>query len=190
MKKALAFLLATMLLLSLTACGNNSESNALEIHSSATSGDWSFTLTDIEFADTLSTDPNYNSPYYLRPTDDNYSGSWYTPDTGNVYLFFTALLSYSGKETAEIGTWGDNYLGFTIRYGDGYTFDTYEFVIDDGQEFYFPQVTFEPLSSARQCKGYFEVPIELQNSTENILELVVNMPSGSGRNTDFVYDLR
>lgn len=202
MRKRVSLILAAALMLSLAACGggnsdsnspvndNNEESSVLEMNDTATSGDWSFALTGVEFADTLTTDPNPNSPYYLRPADEEYSGSWYTPDSGNIYLYFTAELGYSGKETAEIGTWSENHIGFIIRYGDGYTFDTYEFVIEDGQGYYNVDETFEPLSASRQCKVYFEVPIELQSDTENPLELVVSLPGGNGENAEFVYDIR
>ena len=150
MKKIWAFILVAALMLSLAACGgetsdspdtttengeNNQTSGVLKIGDTGTAGDWEFTLTGIEFSDAV-TDEN-NGRYYLRPADDEYKSetgnSFYTAESGDIFLFFTAELTYNGKESAEIGSQSENYIGFEIRYGDGYTFDTYEFAIADAQ---------------------------------------------------------
>lgn len=215
MKKMISFLLAGALVLSLAACGgsessdtlNGDESNKtsdamsgdktdLKIGDTASAGDWDFTLIDVEFSDAM-TDEN-NGLYYLRPADDEYKSaagnSFYTAESGNVFLFFTAELSYNGKESAELGSQSENSIGFEIRYGDGYTFDTYEFVIADGQgadgsNLYTYDSVFEPLDSGRECRGYFEVPLEVQNS-ETDLTLAVTFMDINGAKTELVYDIR
>lgn len=215
MKKMISFLLAGALVLSLAACGgsessdtlNGDESNKtsdamsgdktdLKIGDTASAGDWDFTLIDVEFSDAM-TDEN-NGLYYLRPADDEYKSaagnSFYTAESGNVFLFFTAELSYNGKESAELGSQSENSIGFEIRYGDGYIFDTYEFVIADGQgadgsNLYTYDSVFEPLDSGRECRGYFEVPLEVQNS-ETDLTLAVTFMDINGAKTELVYDIR
>lgn len=215
MKKMISFLLAGALVLSLAACGgsessdtlNGDESNKtsdamsgdktdLKIGDTASAGDWDFTLIDVEFSDAM-TDEN-NGLYYLRPADDEYKSaagnSFYTAESGNVFLFFTAELSYNGKESAELGSQSENSIGFEIRYGDGYIFDTYEFVIADGQgadgsNLYTYDNVFEPLDSGRECRGYFEVPLEVQNS-ETDLTLAVTFMDINGAKTELVYDIR
>lgn len=168
----------------------------LKIGDTASAGDWDFTLIDVEFSDAM-TDEN-NGLYYLRPADDEYKSaagnSFYTAESGNVFLFFTAELSYNGKESAELGSQSENSIGFEIRYGDGYTFDTYEFVIADGQgadgsNLYTYDSVFEPLDSGRECRGYFEVPLEVQNS-ETDLTLAVTFMDINGAKTELVYDIR
>lgn len=215
MKKILFLVLSAMLMLSLVSCGggessdtlNGDESNKtsdpmsgdktdLKIGDTASAGDWDFTLIDVEFSDAM-TDEN-NGLYYLRPADDEYKSaagnSFYTAESGNVFLFFTAELSYNGKESAELGSQSENSIGFEIRYGDGYTFDTYEFVIADGQgadgsNLYTYDSVFEPLDSGRECRGYFEVPLEVQNS-ETDLTLAVTFMDINGAKTELVYDIR
>ena len=219
MKKIISFLLAGALVLSLAACSggesndtlNGDESNItsgetsdatsggetdLKIGDTASAGDWDFTLIDVEFSDAM-TDEN-NGLYYLRPADDEYKSaagnSFYTAESGNVFLFFTAELSYNGKESAELGSQSENSIGFEIRYGDGYIFDTYEFVIADGQgadgsNLYTYDNVFEPLDSGRECRGYFEVPLEVQNS-ETDLTLAVTFMDINGAKTELVYDIR
>ena len=216
MKKIISFLLAGALVLSLAACSggesndtlNGDESNKtsgtmsgdkpdLKIGDIASAGDWDFTLIDVEFNDAMA-DEN-NGLYYLRPADDEYKSaagnSFYTAESGNVFLFFTAELSYNGKETAELGSQSENSIGFEIRYGDGYTFDTYEFVIADGQgadgsNLYTYDSVFEPLDSGRECRGYFEVPLEVQNSETDFLALAVTFMDIDGAKTELVYDIR
>ena len=215
MKKILFLVLSAMLMLSLVSCGggessdtlNGDESNKtsdpmsgdktdLKIGDTASAGDWDFTLIDVEFNDAMA-DEN-NGLYYLRPADDEYKSaagnSFYTAESGNVFLFFTAELSYNGKESAELGSQSENSIGFEIRYGDGYTFDTYEFVIADGQgadgsNLYTYDSVFEPLDSGRECRGYFEVPLEVQNS-ETDLTLAVTFMDINGAKTELVYDIR
>lgn len=216
MKKIISFLLAGALVLSLAACSggesndtlNGDESNKtsdamsgdkpdLKIGDIASAGDWDFTLIDVEFNDAMA-DEN-NGLYYLRPADDEYKSaagnSFYTAESGNVFLFFTAELSYNGKETAELGSQSENSIGFEIRYGDGYTFDTYEFVIADaqgadGSNLYTYDSVFEPLDSGRECRGYFEVPLEVQNSETDFLALAVSFMDIDGAKTELVYDIR
>ncbi|MCB7512922.1 hypothetical protein LI073_02720 [bacterium 210917-SL.2.15] len=216
MKKIISFLLAGALVLSLAACSggesndtlNGDESNKtsdamsgdkpdLKIGDIASAGDWDFTLIDVEFNDAMA-DEN-NGLYYLRPADDEYKSaagnSFYTAESGNVFLFFTAELSYNGKETAELGSQSENSIGFEIRYGDGYTFDTYEFVIADaqgadGSNLYTYDSVFEPLDSGRECRGYFEVPLEVQNSETDFLALAVTFMDIDGAKTELVYDIR
>lgn len=220
MKKILLLVLTAALMLSLASCGggessdtlNGDESNItsgetsdatsggetdLKIGDTASAGDQDFTLTDVEFSHAM-VDEN-NGLYYLRPADDEYKSaagnSFYTAESGNVFLFFTAELSYNGKETAELGSQSENSIGFEIRYGDGYTFDTYEFVIADaqgadGSNLYTYDSAFEPLDSGRECRGYFEVPLEVQNSETDFLALAVTFMDIDGTETELVYDIR
>ena len=212
MKRVLPLILAAALALSLAACGgetsnspdtttdngeNNQTSGVLKIGDTGTAGDWEFTLTDTEFSDTVTDETN--GLYYLRPADDEYKSetgnSFYTAESGDIFLFFTAELTYNGKESAEIGSQGENYIGFEIRYGDGYTFDAYEFAIADtqgadGSNLYVYDSTFEPLDTSRECRGYFEVPLEVQNNESDSLELVVTFIDIEGTETELVYDIR
>ena len=212
MKKILPLILAVALTLSLAACGgeigdspntttgngeNNQTSGVLKIGDTSTAGDWEFTLTGIEFSDAVA-DEN-NGLYYLRPADDEYKSetgnSFYTSESGDIFLFFTAELTYNGKESAEIGSQSENYIGFEIRYGDGYTFDTYEFAIADaqgadGSSLYVYDSIFEPLDTNRECRGYFEVPLEVQSSESDSLKLVVTFMDMEGTERELVYDIR
>ncbi|HJB14418.1 MAG TPA: hypothetical protein H9787_12015, partial [Candidatus Oscillibacter excrementigallinarum] len=82
-----------------------------------------------------------------------------------------------------------------IRYGDGYTFDTYEFAIADaqgadGSSLYVYDSIFEPLDANRECRGYFEVPLEVQSSESDSLELVVTFMDMEGTETELIYDIR
>ena len=212
MRKSLALFLTVALMLSLAACsgetsnspdtttengGNNQTNGILKIADTATAGDWEFTLTGIEFSDTVTDETN--GLYYLRPADDEYKSetgnSFYTAESGDIFLFFTAELTYNGKEAAEIGSQSENYIGFEIRYGDGYTFDTYEFAIADaqgadGSNLYVYDSIFEPLDTNRECRGYFEVPLEVQSSEDNSLELVATFMDMEGTETELIYDIR
>lgn len=212
MRKTLALFLTVSLILSLAACsgetsnstdattengGNNQTNSILKIGDTATTGDWEFTLTGIEFSDAVTDETN--GLYYLRPADDEYKSetgnSFYTAENGDIFLFFTAELTYNGKEAAEIGSQSENYIGFEIRYGDGYTFDTYEFAIADaqgadGSNLYVYDSIFEPLDTNRECRGYFEVPLEVQSSENNSLELVATFMDMEGTATELIYDIR
>ena len=212
MRKSLALFLTVALMLSLAACsgetsnspdtttengGNNQTNGILKIGDTATAGDWEFTLTGIKFSDTVTDETN--GLYYLRPADDEYKSetgnSFYTAESGDIFLFFTAELTYNGKEAAEIGSQSENYIGFEIRYGDGYTFDTYEFAIADaqgadGSNLYVYDSIFEPLDTNRECRGYFEVPLEVQSSEDNSLELVATFMDMEGTETELIYDIR
>ena len=164
MKKILPLILAVALTLSLAACGG-------EIGDSPNT-----TTADVE----------YNSET---------GNSFQRAESGDIFLFFTAELTYNGKESAEIGSQSENYIGFEIRYGDGYTFDTYEFAIADaqgadGSSLYVYDSIFEPLDTNRECRGYFEVPLEVQSSESDSLKLVVTFMDMEGTERELVYDIR
>lgn len=203
MKKIWALALAAAMALSLTACGGGSSDTpsesaaALQLGDTGSAGDWSFTLTDVEFCDAMADDNN--GLYYLRPADEEYKSaaghSFYTAGSGNVYLFFTAELSYKGKETAEIGNQSENSISFELQYGDGYSFDATEFAIADsqgadGSNLYTFDTAFEPLGAGRECRGYFEVPLEVQDSEANPLALAVTFMDLDGNTTELVYAIR
>ena len=197
MKKILPLILAVALTLSLAACGgeigdspntttgngeNNQTSGVLKIGDTSTAGDWEFTLTGIEFSDAVA-DEN-NGLYYLRPADDEYKSetgnSFYTAESGDIFLFFTAELTYNGKESAEIGSQSENYIGFEIADAQG----------ADGSSLYVYDSIFEPLDTNRECRGYFEVPLEVQSSESDSLKLVVTFMDMEGTERELVYDIR
>lgn len=204
MKKIWALALAAAMALSLAACGGDTSTNTpsedaadLQLGDTASAGDWSFTLTDVEFCDAMADDNN--GLYYLRPADEEYKSaagnSFYTAESGDVYLFFTAELSYKGKASAEIGNQSENSISFELRYGDGYSFDANEFAIADsqgadGSNLYTFDTVFEPLDAGRECRGYFQVPLEVQDSEDNPLALAVTFMDLDGTTTELVYAIR
>lgn len=223
MKKLLALALAAALSLSLAACGGGSgtgdtntpsggsgdttrtdtpndgaEVDTLSLTDGATVGDWTFRLTEIEWGD-AKTGAN-SGPDFLLRADAEYKSSckagssryYQSADDGKVFLFFAGTLLYEGKTTENFSAYD---IDFSVDYGDGYTFETYEFAIaKDTGAFVDPlygtfsnNVTFEPMDALRVCRGYFELPSKISENVDEQIQLIVTL---KGEEFTYVFPVR
>lgn len=198
MKKLLALMLSAVVMVSLTACGNESNNsdndsttNELSVGDTLNSDIIEFTLTRVEFADQLKyasfstgTPPD---PEYMLPTDEPQSNSTFVADDGYTMLSYSYTLKYTGKEEIEV----DTAMGITASYDDGYTFEVWsdaymwsDYISTDGD------TKLKPLDPQGEGRGCMKVPDEVADNTDKPLKITVSIPNGDGSTVDAVYTIR
>lgn len=179
MKKKNVLFLCLVMILSflLVACGGNktSDSTELKVGEVATSDKIEFTLTKVDFVEVLDS----KDEEYLLSVD--YNTEKIVAEEGKVLVPFSFTVKYIGKEEAGL-TIGE---GMSLTYGDGYTFDNCSVCINQGgawdktyekagQSTRRGSANFQPLDpTVYECRGYFEVPLEVMENTSEPLKLEV-----------------
>lgn len=200
MKKALSFMLAATLILSLAACGNEgntsnnnstSATNELSVGDTLTSNIIEFTLTRVEFADQLKyasfstgTSPDVE---YMLPTDEPQSNKTFVAEDGYTMLSYSYTLRYTGKEEIEVET----AMGITADYNDGYIFEVWsdaymwsDYISIDGD------TKLKPLDPQGEGRGCMKVPDEVAENADTPLKIAVSIPNGDGTFVDAIYTVR
>ena len=198
MKKFLALMLSAVVMVSLTACGtesnnsdNGSTTNELSVGDTLNSDIIEFTLTRVEFADQLKyasfstgTPPD---PEYMLPTDEPQSNGIFVADDGYTMLSYSYTLKYTGKEEIEV----DTAMGITANYDDGYTIEVWsdaymwsDYISTDGD------TKLKPLDPQGEGRGCMKVPDEVADNTDKPLKITVSIPNGDGSTVDAVYTIR
>ena len=194
MRKTLARFLTVALMLSLAACGGETEtSEELSIGDTITTDILEFTLNRAEFADRLKyaqfVSGQTPDQEYLLPIDEPQTNTPYTfeADEGYKLLSYSYSLNYTGKEEIEVET----AMGISAVYDDGYTFeistDAYlwsDYISIDGTTILYP------LDPPGEGRGYMKVPSEVESNTAAPLKITVSIPNGDGSTIDAVYIIR
>ena len=199
MKRVWCLLLSAVLMLSLTACGEDNTSidgdgeatTELSVGDTLTSDIIEFALTRVEFADQLKyasfstgTPPDAE---YMLPTDEPQSNNTFVADDGYTMLSYSYTLKYTGKEEIEV----DTNMGITADYNDGYTFEVWsdaymwgDYISIDGD------TKLKPLDPQGEGRGCMKVPDEVADNTDAPLKITVSIPNADGSTVDAVYTIR
>ena len=200
MKKLLALLLATVMLLSMTACGTPSKPEELEDISDE---DWQAAAEALEemYAEEPATEPEPTEPEeqiyevgdtFLTPdgmleitiSDVCFSDYWGTGDVPGdgsthsgiseeeVYLYYKITLNFVGDNKVEYNYYMAN---ATADYNNGYTFNSSARNVYDVGDIYGQAVSarFEPLAvvKVKEIRSFFRVPDIVETDTESPLLL-------------------
>lgn len=201
MKKTLLFVLTLAMILSLCACGgdsnkDNSSSNqttdTLEIGEVATTDIVEFSITRFEYAEKLKNATfatgKTPDPEYLLPTEEVQSNNPFEADEGKVMISFSYTLKNTGKE--ELNFPVD--LGIVADYNDGYKFEASVDVIKGEYVVLKDTTSLAPLSDACEGRGYIEVPLEVMENNVATLYLVISLPldCNSEETSEVIYKIR
>lgn len=216
MKRFSALILTAALALSLAACGGGGDNTSgsggaassktdgggaetLSLSQEMTVGDWTFKVNKVEFGDARTMD-DHGADYLLR-ADAEYKAScmagssryFQSAEAGKIFLFFEGTLGYEGKTTMVLLS---SAIDFSVGYGDGYTFESYEFAIaKEAGAFVDPlygtfsqnDITFEPMDAVRVCRGYFELPAQVIDDMDEQIQLNVKM---MGKEFTYVFPVK
>ena len=216
MKKLLALLLATVMLLSMTACGTPSKPEELEDISDE---DWQAAAEALEemYAEEPATEPEPTEPeeqiYEVGDTiltpdgmleitisevcfSDYSSHYGYVPgdeskgsaiSEGEVYLFYTLTLNFIGDNKVDYHYRIGNQLA---DYNNGYTYRGEGSIYEVGNVNHnFSQATFKPLGAVKafEAHGRFRVPDIVETDTESPLLLKFDLYGGaSGTSSELI----
>lgn len=149
MKRAISFILAVMMCLSLCACGGGgSKTSELVLDETCSISAYDITVTGFDFTE-KATFPD-GGGYNLQPR------AGYV--TANLYFD----VKYNGKTT----TFSSNFSPDVIDYNDGFEFELEEFYFyDSGIHAWLNMGEIEPLTPKFSCKASFFVPLEVKENT-------------------------
>ena len=144
-----------------------------------------FTLDSVEFTNYYNS--NINDINFMTKSNASDSDKKKQADR-KIFIIFSAKIKYVGKEETTFSGLG----GFcTIDYNNGYTFKPQNVYVkkdttwqntvqENGSSTTYNFTKFEPLDTNEYlCKGYFEVPIELNENTNTPLFLNINQQQKS-----------
>ena len=210
MKNFVALLLALVMVLSLAACGGNSATPAsesiveLSVGDTATTDKMEFILKRCEFTEIVDYATHLGTEFrdlendpHLLPLEQSKVGLGYqSASEGNILISITFTLSNVGKEAFS------DYPKLTIDYDNGYTFESTKFecrtynnewgnvyknkYLTGGNDY----ITIQPLSEAREVRGYFDVPLDTQKNADKELKLIVPLENADGTIIEYIYNLR
>ena len=214
MKRIIAIFIVGLMLVALCSCGSETANSEAENtgNSSAKSieaklgeqieiGDIVFTFDRFEFADKLFYEVIDSTkginPNYLLPTDEKINFNPYDSTSGKIYVSYSYILKYNGKEDFDIPYDFDAKL----IYGDGYTFDSPSVATlslktnDLGYGYKYggikdSTITLKPLGDDIEVRCAFKVPEDIMNDTSQQLQLQFSIPNSDGVNTEVIYNAR
>lgn len=189
MKKFLSLLLCLAMALSLAACGGGgqpandsvppsepaqnestppveeptaptAEFTPVSAGEAITTDDYEFTLNAVEFS------------YEVLPADTTGYYSYYSPESGNVYIHVDATVKNLMKRDIQIG----EIMTAEAVYGDGYSYKGFA-VVEDGSSFNFAS-SWSAAAPLQSCNAHYliECPDEVETSSDPLVG--IKLPDG------------
>lgn len=182
-------LLFGLVVFCLCGCGSNEKNSnkELTIGDTLSANIFDFTITDVEFTKYVKTTtsspdfylPSESEPEYFYGVDGKkYKNDYGVAESGKVFVAFSFELKYTGKE--DYNGYFENIM--KLEYSDGYTFDVKMMYLNynntwslvDGEPVNHNRLKLETLDGTTYIgRGYFEVPEEVQNNTNEPVKIQV-----------------